>query len=381
MSWERELARTNLVSVLERTCRTQYDVDRLTEAVSKTQADGMAEIQRLARSAFCTATGLQETGVEGVLASDDGTGYLFNLAPDHLNPSVLTLSVLAYAGVHERLISQSWQLSGMGRYGRLDATFPVHVQAAVATTAEMIAGLIDTLTAWIEQQMQIAVGEFHRRVSGQVYAQLSRVTAIDFEKRLVDIAIIGATGAWRLPHAKSIDRTLRRLRATSAKHDAELLSASFVGSILPRDTTLMVEALHSDHSIVRPYANAPWYTARSFFALATRLRHEGEDNKDTTSSMLAVHTTDKLSVVLIFPATDATLRTLLEPKTQEISAYISGNLSLFRKTLDVVEKTARATDLQLPDGMSRVFKILAYETDDTKSGRTGWPFFRRGGRK
>jgi hypothetical protein len=49
----------------------------------------------------------------------------------------------------------------------------------------------------------------------------------------------------------------------------------------------MVQALQADKSIVRPFANAPWYTARTFFALATRLRHEREANQDTTSSMLA----------------------------------------------------------------------------------------------
>lgn len=382
MNWQQEFARTNLIRFLDENCRPLYKADQLTEAVSQSLQMGMNEVQAQARAMFCLETGLQETGVDGILASADGSGYLFTLAPDNLNPAVLTLAILAYAGLPQPMASRSWKLSEIGRYARLKATFPAHAEAAVIVISGLIEALLNTLTAWLEQQMQITIHEFHRAVSGQVYEELSRATQIDFGKRLVDVAIIGPTSAWRIPHSQSIDRTLRRLRGTSASHDAELLTASFVSSILPRDSTLMVQALQADKSIVRPFANAPWYTARTFFALATRLRHEGEANQDTTSSMLAVYSGYKINVILIYPATDTELGSLLEDKRQEMADYIGSHVRLFQKTLAVVEKTGTSTNLEFKDGMARVFKILAYETGqfDNPVDRSR-RHFRWGGRK
>jgi len=246
---------------------------------------------------------------------------------------------------------------------------------AIVSDACILANLLlESMEAWIEFRTQSTLHQFHLDVSKSMYDALSKVLEFDARGRSVDIGIIGMTGAWRVPHENSVNLALERLHRSAGKYDATLLAAAFVSTVLPRNSTMMTAALGSARSIVRPLSNAPWASARSYFSLATSLRHAG-DNRPDSSSMLSVFESRNANVVLIFPSDDTQLREVLETRRDQIkSAFASSPIS-FDKVLEVVEGSSGVIETR-DDESTRIFTVLAYENGELdREERQSWRRF------
>lgn len=330
-----------LIDRLAENCSVLFTMETLVSAVTQSYSFGEAELGLLVRKVACAVGALQESSLPGMVHDGRGQRYLVHTGTDPLVPENFIVRMTPHLpALPVRDVLSTRRLAFGGRYDGVTGIAPGNMEHVLDGMLTSTISMLEALQRWIENRLYATLEEFGESLADGVYGLLDELDGADGLNRRVDVAIVGRRRGWRIPSPQLLERAMPALRGSKGRHEADVLAATFVSTIMPRKDLLMAKALEAHSAIVLPFKNAPYVLAGSYFGLACQLL----DGKET-DRIHPVYDSDAVGVVLIYPAADVELQRLVEARAAELQAFVRSNLRPFVQALAFIERDspARAT--------------------------------------